>query len=117
MAYQEDFSIDQGSDLAIEIHIDSADGSTKNLSNYSVAAKLKLNYNSDSTDTHAFGATVSDALNGIITLELTNTQTNALKPRKRYMYDVEVSFQDDSSNTITERVLEGNIYVSPSITR
>ena len=34
-----------------------------------------------------------------------------------YVYDVELSFVDSSSNTIIERILEGKISVSPSVTR
>ena len=54
-----------------------------------------------------------------MTLSLTNIQTDLLKPRKRYLYDVEVSFVADSAAgpTIRERILEGSIYVNPSITK
>lgn len=118
MAYQEDITIDQGSDVTIEVHVDSADGSSKDLSNYTVSAKMKLNYNSDSADTTTFTGTVTNATSGIFALTLTNIQTNALRPKKRYLYDVELSFVDSGSgNTIVERVLEGNIYVNQSITR
>lgn len=118
MAHYEDITIDQGSDVAIEIHCDSADGAKKDLSNYSVAAKMKLGLNSDSDNTVDFNAIVaSPSTDGIITLSLTNAQTSALSAKKRYLYDVEISFQDDSSNTIYERILEGNIYVTPSVTR
>ena len=47
----------------------------------------------------------------------TNTQTDTLLTRGRYVYDVELSFVDSSSNTIIERILEGNIEVSPSVTK
>jgi len=118
MAYQEDITIDQGSDVTIEVHVDSADGTAKDLSSYTVSAKMKLNYNSDSADTTSFTGTVTNPTGGIFALTLTNIQTDALRPRKRYLYDVELSFLDSASgNTIIERVLEGNIYVNPSITR
>ena len=118
MAHYEDLLIDQGSDVAIEIHCDSADGAKKDFSNYTVAAKLKLNYNSDSSNTTNFNAIIATPpTNGIITISLTNAQTNALSPSKRYVYDVETSFQDDSANTITERILEGSIHVTPSVTK
>jgi len=118
MAYQEDITIDQGSDVTIEVHVDSADGTAKNLSGYTVSAKMKLNYNSDSADTTSFTGTVTNTTGGIFAITLTNIQTDALRPRKRYLYDVELSFLDSASGTtIIERVLEGNIYVNPSITR
>lgn len=117
MAQYEEFTIDQGADVAIEIHLVEKDGSIKNLSNHSVAAKLKRSYNSDSADTTDFTAIIaSPPEDGIVTLSLTNTQTDALKAG-RYVYDVEISFQDSSDATIIERVLEGRIQVTPSATR
>ena len=88
----------------------------KNLSGRSVTAKLNNNYNSSDSDTTSFTTIVSNAPEGIITLSLTNTQTDALKTG-RYVYDVELSFVDSSSNTIIERILEGRIQVSPSVTK
>jgi len=117
MAQYEEFTIDQGSDVAIEIHLVDADGSAKNLTGHSAAAKMKKSYNSDSADTISFTATiVVPATDGVLTLALTNTQTDALRAGK-YVYDAEISFQDSSSNTIIERVLEGRIQVTPSVTK
>ena len=56
------------------------------------------------------------ATDGIITLSLTNAQTDSLRAGK-YVYDVEMSFVDSDSNVVIERVLEGRIVVSPSVTR
>ena len=50
------------------------------------------------------------------TLSLTNTVTDALKPG-RYVYDVELSFNDSDGNAIIERVLEGKAFITPSVTR
>ena len=117
MAQYEEFTIDRGADVAIELYLVEKDGSIKDLTNYSVAAKLKKSYNSDSADTTDFSAIVaSPPENGVLTLSLTNTQTDALRAG-RYVYDVEISFQDSDDNTIIERVLEGRIQVSPSATR
>ena len=89
MAQYEELTIDQGSDQTI---VDS--------------------------DAITFNALVADpASDGIVSLTLTNAQTDLLTPG-RYFYDVEISFVDsDSSNTIIERVMEGIIQVTPSITR
>jgi hypothetical protein len=54
---------------------------------------------------------------GIVTLSLTNAETDALKTRGRYVYDVEVSYADSDNNQIIQRVLEGQIEVSPSVTK
>jgi hypothetical protein len=118
MAQYEEFSIDQGTDVAIEIHlVDPITNLPKNLGGYDVNAKMKKSYNSDSADTLAFNAIVAQPdSDGIITLSLTNVQTNTLKAG-RYVYDVEIFTTDSSNNTIVERVLEGRIQVTPSVTR
>jgi hypothetical protein len=117
MATYEEFTIDQGADVAIELHLQTVDGAKKNLTNYQVAAKLKKNYNSDSAETTDFTAIVADpATDGVVTLSLTNAQTDALS-KGRYVYDVEISYEDSDGDTIIERVLEGRIQVTPSVTR
>jgi hypothetical protein len=119
MATYEELIIDQGADVSVEIELVEQDGSKKDLTGYSVAAKMKRNYNStDSADVVDFTAGISTpATDGVITISLTNTQTDALSTRGRYVYDVEISNLDSDSNTIIERVLEGKIRVSPSVTR
>tara|TARA_B100002019_G_scaffold293364_1_gene320432 strand:+ start:10934 stop:11287 length:354 start_codon:yes stop_codon:yes gene_type:complete len=115
MAEYERFAIDQGSDIAIQLELVDVNGNPKNLTNFSAAAQMKRNYNSDSADTHSFSAAIANATQGILTLSLTNAQTSALKVGN-YVYDVEISFVDDSANTIIERVLEGKIRVNPNVT-
>lgn len=117
MAQYEEFTIDQGADAAIEIHLVGANGAAKDLTDHSIAAKMKRTFNSDSDDTTIFNAIVSaPATDGIATLSLTNTQTDALRAG-RYVYDVEMSYVDSDDNTIIERVLEGKILVTASVTR
>ena len=89
----------------------------QNLTNYSAAAKLKRNYNSDSADTTNFAAAITTPpTDGILTLSLTNAQTDALKVGN-YVYDAEISFVDSNGSTVVERILEGKMRVSPSVTR
>jgi hypothetical protein len=40
-----------------------------------------------------------------------------MKAPSKYVYDVEMSYQDSDDNTIIERVLEGILNVSPSVTK
>ena len=119
MADYEDFTIDQGADVAIELHLQEQDGSKKNLTGHSALAKMKRSYNStDSDEITSFTTVVSSpATDGILTLALTNSQTDSLNSRLRYVYDVELSYQDSNSQTIIERILEGKIKVTPSVTR
>ena len=116
MAQYEDITIDQGTDFAMELHLANKDDTAKNLTDHTVAGKLKKTYNSDSADTHDFTVTIATPTDGVATLSLTNTVTDALKPG-RYVYDVELSFNDSDGNAIIERVLEGKAFVTPSVTR
>ena len=116
MAQYEEITIDQGADASIEMHLTNTDGSAKDLTNHTLSAKLKKNYNSSDSDTTSFTTTVSNATGGIATMSLTNTQTDALKAG-RYVYDVELSFQDSDGDSIIERILEGKITITPSVTR
>lgn len=115
MAQYEDITIDQGTDFAIELHLVNKDGSVKDLSNHFVNAKLKKTYNSDSADTKTF-TTATDDSDGVVTLSLSNIVTDSLKAG-RYVYDVELSFNDSDGNAIIERILEGKAFVTPSVTR
>ena len=116
----EDIVINHGTDVAIEIHLMHDSGSAYNLTNRSVSAKMKRSFSDSSGDptTISFNSTViNPAEDGILNLSLTNTQTDVLKTRGRYVYDVEISYVDSDSNTIIQRVLEGQIEVSPSVTK
>jgi len=116
MATYEDFTIDQGADLALQIELVNPDGSKKDLTGYTAAAKMKKTYRS--TESIDFTAVIPDpSLEGVVTISLTNLQTDTLSTRGRYVYDVEISFNDEEGNTIIERILEGKIKVNPSVTR
>ena len=114
----EDIDINQGTDIAIELDCVDEDGSVKNLTNHSIAAKMKRTYNStDASDIQAFNAIVqSPADAGKLTLSLTNVTNQRLLERGRYVYDAELSFVDSDDNTIIERILEGQINVIPQVT-
>jgi hypothetical protein len=117
VAQYEEITIDQGADTAIEIHLINPNGSAKNLADHTVAAKMKKTYNSPDSDAVTFTSIVTEpAIDGIVTLSLTNAQTDLLKAG-RYVYDVELSYQDSDGNNIIERILEGRIEVTPSVTR
>lgn len=116
MAHYEDLTIDQGTDVAIDVYLVTKTGAVKDLTGYSVAAKMATSYDAADSDKISFGAAVAaPATDGIVNLSLTNTQTETLKPKKRYVYDVEIS-TTDSDGTTVERVLQGLITVSPSVT-
>jgi len=117
MAQYEEFTIDQGTDATIQLELVDQTGAKKSLVGHTVTAYLKKNYADSAGEATQFNSiVVSPATDGIVSLSLTNTQTDALRAG-RYVYDVEISFIDDSSNTIVERILEGRIQVTPSVTK
>lgn len=114
MATYEEFTIDQGADVAIQLDLVDENDNPKDLTNHTVTAFMKKNYTA--TAYTEFSAIVADPpTDGIVTMSLTSTQTDALKAG-RYVYDVELSFTDDQSNVIVERILEGRIQLTPSVT-
>jgi len=114
MAQYEEFTIDQGTDVAIEIHLVDEQGNAKDLTNHTVKAQLRKNYSSaTATDFNSIIAT--PPTDGIATLSLTNTETQALD-KGRYVYDVELSFLDSDNQPVIERILEGRVQVTPGVT-
>ena len=116
----EDIIINQGTDVAVEIHLVHDSGSAYDLTNHSVAARLKRRFgdSADDPDTIDFNTiVVNPSTDGIINLSLTNIQTDSMKTRGRYVYDVEVSYTDSDNNNIIQRVLEGQAEVMPSVTK
>ena len=118
MAQYEEITIDQGADITLQLELVDTNGNPKNLNGYTVAAKAKRNFNSDSSDTFTFAtAVLSPSTDGLCTLTLTNTQTDAMKAPGKYVFDTEISYLDSNLDTIVERVLEGVLNVTPSVTK
>jgi len=109
MAVYANLTVDQGTDFSSAVDVTDADGDPISLVGYSVAGQIRKHYNS-STKVD-FVATVSNATAGIISLSLSAATTNAMKAG-RYVYDVEI----DLNGTKT-RVLEGQLEVTPGVTR
>jgi len=117
MARYEELTIDQGSDVSLDVYLTNVDGSPKDLSGFSAAAKMSTRYDVSDSDKIPFTAYVTVPTSaGIVNLSLSNTVTSTLNSRRRYVYDMEISYMDSDSNVIVERVLEGLITVTPSVT-
>ena len=110
MAVYSDLSVDQGTDFSAEILVDDTDGTTANLTGYSVAGQIRKTYSS--TTAVALTCTVQDAAAGKLTIALSNSTTNAMKAG-RYVYDVEIT---KTSSGIKTRVIEGQLHVTPGVT-
>tara|TARA_B100000212_G_scaffold280634_1_gene220484 strand:+ start:525 stop:854 length:330 start_codon:yes stop_codon:yes gene_type:complete len=109
MAVYANLTVDQGTDFSSAIDVTDSDGDPVSLVGYTVAGQIRKHYNS-STKVD-FVATVSNATAGIVSLSLSAATTNAMKAG-RYVYDVEI----DLNGTKT-RVLEGQLEVTPGVTR
>ena len=117
MSYYKDLTIDQGSSVSIDVYLTNKDGTAKNLTNYTPTAHISPNYNLDSDNITVFACTVDSPTSGIVNLGLTYTQTDNLKSNKRYVYDLEIARDSAGTTVEIERVMEGQIFVTPSVTK
>ena len=110
MAVVSNLAIDQGTTYSVTITVTDDTGSARNLNNYNPSAQMRRSYYTSANT--AFAANVLNPSEGTITLDLTATQTSALKAG-RYVYDLELV-----SNTLTvERIVEGIVTIYPEATK
>jgi hypothetical protein len=126
MAQYEDLQIDGGTDVVIQLECYNPDGSRKLLAvwdsdvaalipAYTVEAKFKKTYNTPDSDAVYFTSshlTAREQIN-ILELQLTNQQTS-VKPG-RYVYNVDISTQESDGTILIERILEGQLTITPSL--
>ena len=112
MAAIANLRVERGSTFSSDVTVKDSDGNVFDLTGYSATASLAKGYDSSFYTRTSFTCTITTPSTGIITLELTADQTNALESG-RYVYDLEILRTSDS--TIT-RVIEGIVTVSPSVT-
>lgn len=104
--------IEQGTTFTTDLTLDDVNGGSYNLAGYSVSSQARRSYYSANA-TIVFNSSIVDASNGVIRLAANSAVTANLKPGK-LVYDVRLI--ENSSNTVT-RILEGQIFVSPAVTR
>lgn len=110
MAIYSNLNVDQGTSFNVNVTLEDASGDAFDLTGYTVSAQIRKTYSSlTSID---FTAAIQNALNGLISLSLDDTQTGNMKPG-RYVYDVEVV----SPGGVVSRVLEGQVEVFAGVTR
>jgi hypothetical protein len=110
MATISNLYVDAGATYSNIITVTASNGQALDLTSYTVASQMRKSYSSSTV--YAFTASVYDAVNGKIRLQLTNTQSEAI-PAGRWLYDVEIT---SPSGTKT-RVVEGIVTVNPQITQ
>jgi hypothetical protein len=102
--------VDQGANYSNIITVGSTTGAPLDLTNYTVASQMRKSYTSSTF--YNFTASVYDAVNGKVRLQLNATQSGAIVPG-RYLYDVEIT----DINGAKTRVIEGIVTVTPEITK
>jgi hypothetical protein len=104
--------IEQGTTFTSDLTLDDVNGNRYNLTGFSVSSQARRSYYS-TNPTITFNASIVDASNGVIRLTANSAVTSNIKPGK-LVYDVRLT--ENSSNNVT-RILEGQIFVSPAVTR
>lgn len=111
MAEYVELYMDRGVDFSTTINIeDDSNNTPQDLTNCNVRCQMKRSLVSPNASA-TLNAYVSNTSLGEITLSLDSANTRLLKPGP-YFYDVKIIDHDNSANT---RLIEGMIYVSPSI--
>lgn len=109
MAAISNLYIDQGSTFSAIITIRGSDGNPLNLTGFTVASQMRKSYGS--TTAYPFTASVFDATTGKVRLQLSASESSAMKPG-RYLYDIEIT-----SGSNKTRVVEGLVLLTAEITK
>jgi hypothetical protein len=110
MATISNLFVDAGSDYSNIITVSSTNGQPLNLSGYTVASQMRKSYSSSTV--YAFTASVYDAANGKVRLQLSAANSSVI-PAGRWLYDVEITSGAGSKT----RVVEGIVTITPQITQ
>ena len=103
--------VEQGSTFSQKVTV-KEDGSPRDLTGYSARAQIRPTRTS-TTLTATFTCTIATPSNGEILMELSPSVTAAITDG-RYYYDLEIYSSGDS---IVNRLLQGEVTVSPEVTR
>jgi len=110
--------IEQGVTFGMTITVKDSTGTVINITGYTFRGSIKESAQ-DTAAVKAFTCTITDAVNGVFTVGLTDTETAALPATgdtydeySEYVYDIEM---EDSGGVVT-RLLNGAVSVSPEVT-
>ena len=103
--------IDQGSDFALDLVIKEA-AVALDLSLYSGRSQLRTSASASSVAA-TFSVTVTNASEGALKMQLAAATSSALAAGQ-YVYDLEIYTSNDA---IVKRILQGEVTLTPEITR
>lgn len=112
--YQDQY-LEQGADFNSQITLDDNYGVPYNLNGFTVSSQARRSFYSANA-TIIFTTQITDANNGVIALSADAATTANVSPGATGKLVYDVTIRQTSSGLVT-RVLEGQIYVSPSVTR
>jgi hypothetical protein len=104
------FTLEQGSTFSRRLTVQE-NNSALDLTGYTGRMQMRSTHDSD-TIILSFTVTVSDASSGQLTTTASATTTASITPGI-YVYDLEI---ESSASTVT-RLMQGNITVTPEVTR
>jgi len=104
--------IEQGTNFTSDLTLNDSNGLPYNLNGFTIRSQARRSYYS-SNATITFTSTIVDANNGIIRLSANSHVTAGVRAGK-LVYDVLLT--EVSTNNVS-RILEGQIFVSPAVTR
>ena len=111
MAQYTDITIDQGSTYSGKIPVIGANKLPVDLTGFSARGQIRRSYSSLTFVN--FSTSIDDPSSGEIYINLTPTQTGAMKPG-RYVFDVEIY---NINETDVIRVCEGQAEITPRTTK
>ena len=114
MATRADLIIDQGTTFSSTINISQSDGTLFQLNDYSARGKIKKSFSSSTSVDFTCVVNENSPSQDTVTISLNSIQTASLNSG-RYVYDVEV-FTSDSPAIVT-RIVEGQVEVTPSVSK
>ena len=103
--------VDQGSSYALDLLIKQG-GSAMDLTNYTGRAQIRTTHTASSASA-SFTVTKTNASGGVLKMELEPATTAALAAGQ-YVYDLEIY---TANNAIVKRILQGEITLTPEVTR
>jgi hypothetical protein len=109
MATKANLVIDQGTTFSADLTLTDDNGDMLQLGGYTANSQMRKWYTS--TNPAAIFTTSINTTSSVITLSLTDTQTNNLTAG-RYVYDVEIN-----NGSTVSRIVEGIVTVTPQVTR
>lgn len=109
----QDLFLEQGTTFTTQLTLADSNGSPYDLNGFTVKSQARKSYYSSNTAI-VFNAVAYDASNGVIQLSANATTTATVSSKQKLVYDVMIT--ETVSNNVT-RVLEGQIFVSPSVTK